>query len=296
MKFENTLNYINWRIQDGILVYYDNITSHAADSIFYHYSNRKGTAFLLVPSYGFDFNISRPIKREDVIGLGKEHGLDITNIIFVNFDHLIFSNYVKILNAWLNELNPDEIWEWQVELYYNTPFDLKDRVKFMPQRYVPGYKKVDFKEIQFDFAFEGNITQRRYELISTVSSHYIPFKMVLGYSKDEILNEFSNCKTILNIHGFGGANREQLRISEFLCMDIPVVTERDPMPYYPGITLEYDYEDIVQNPWKLINEIREWNPGNVLQKYKDLTYFEGDFNNYRKMIMDYHESIKRRNA
>lgn len=291
MEFKQTYSITRWEIYNGVIILYDGIARYAYEMIKEYYSGEEweGTAFLLTPAYGFDFSISRPITRESLKGICDPYGMEIRRVVFWNFDHLQYPGYLETLNRYLEELSPDEIWEWQVEIYKENPYTLKDRVRFMPMRYVSVYgdNKIDRKDPKFDFAFLGNIMGRRSELLGSITSIYGPIKIMTGYDMEDLKDELSICKAVLNIHGISGNYREQLRISECLCRNLPVLTETDSYPYYPGLTGEYDYDLVmsdITNLYKALNNV----PTEISNKYKILTQTDSDYESYKNSILYYY--------
>lgn len=291
MEFKQTYSITRWEIYNGVIILYDGIARYAYEMIKEYYSGEEweDTAFLLTPAYGFDFSISRPITRESLKRICDPYGMEIRRVVFWNFDHLQYPGYLETLNRYLEDLSPDEIWEWQVEIYKENPYTLKDRVRFMPMRYVSVYgdNKIDRKDPKFDFAFLGNIMGRRSELLGSITSIYGPIKIMTGYDMEDLKDELSICKAVLNIHGISGNYREQLRISECLCRNLPVLTETDSYPYYPGLTGEYDYDLVmsdITNLYKSLDNV----PTEISDNYKILTQTDSDYESYKKSILNYY--------
>jgi len=292
MEFKQTYITTRWEIYNNIIVLYDGITRYACEMIKEYYSGPEwaGTAFLLTPCCGFDFNISRPITRDMVVEICDQYNLKIQKLVFWNFDHLHMPEYLDTLNKYLVSLSPDEIWEWQVEIFKEMPYILKDRVRFVPLRYVSVYgeQRIPPLNTKYDFLFIGNIsTWRRAWLLGKLTSTYTPVLIITGYDMEDLAPEISRCRTVLNIHGESGNYREQLRISECICRNIPVVTETDPYPYYPGLTGEYDYDSVatdITNLYKSIDNI----PTEISNRYKLLTQSDSNYESYKNSILYYY--------
>lgn len=292
MDFKQTYNTTIWEIYGNIIILYDGTTRYASEMIKEYYSGPEwaGTAFLLTPCYGFDFELSRPITRESVIELCNRYNLKIQRFIFWNFDHLHAPEYLKTLNKYLEELSPDEIWEWQVEIFKEMPYTLKNRVRFVPLRFVSKYgdQRNLISEPKFDFIFLGNIiTNRRSSLLGVITSFYNPIMILSGYDMEDLESEISRCRSVLNIHGESGNYREQLRISECICRNIPVVTEIDSYPYYPGLTGEYDYDLVMSDITNLYNTLDNA-PTEISDKYKILTQTDSAYESYKNSILYYY--------
>jgi len=292
MEFNQTYSATRWEIYGDIVIMYDGITRYACEMIKEYYSGPEwaGTAFLLTPCYGFDFDISRPITRESVIELCNRYNLKIQKFVFWNFDHLHMFGYLDALNKYLEILSPDEIWEWQIEIFKEMPYTLKDRVKFMPLRYVSAYgeRRISQSDTKYDFLFIGNInTLRRAQLLGKLTSTYTPILITTGYDMEDLEMEISRCRAVLNIHGESDNYREQLRISECICRNIPIVTETDAYPYYPELTGEYNYDLSIANAGELYAALDNA-PKNISDRYRIMTQPDFNYESYKKSILNYY--------
>lgn len=292
MDFKQTYSTTRWEIYGDIIILYDGITRYASEMIKEYYSGSEwaGTAFLLTPCYGFDFSISRPITRDSVIELCNRYNLKIQKFVFWNFDHLHMPGYLDTLNKYLKRLSPDEIWEWQIEIFKKMPYTLKDRVRFMPLRYVSAYggRQISQSNTKYDFLFIGNInTLRRAQLLGKLTSTYTPILITTGYDMEDLEMETSRCRAVLNIRGESGNYREQLRISECICRNIPIVTETDTYPYYPELTGEYNYDSAIANAGELYTALDNA-PKNISNRYRIMTQPDFNYESYKKSILNYY--------
>lgn len=292
MEFKHTYCITHWEIYKGSIILYDGTTRYAYEMIKEYYTGEEweGTAFLLTPAYGFDFGISNPITRESLAEICDPYNIKIRRIVFLNFDHLRYFDYKDTLNKYLEMLSPDEIWEWQAELFMEMPYTLRDRVRFMPMRYVSVYgrNKIVLSDPKFDFMFLGNLfSSRRTMLLGRITNSYNPIKIISGYDMEDLTGDASQCRAMLNIHSAPGYWREQLRISECICRNFPVVTEKDPLPYYPNLTGEYDYDSIIDNLQDLYSVLDKV-PVGISESYRMLTQSDSAYEAYKNSILHYY--------
>lgn len=75
-------------------------------------------------------------------------------------------------------------------------------------------------------------------------------------------------------------------------MGVPVMTERDSYPYYPNLTAEYEYKDIIEHPDEVISFMEESyeeyrRPRKDLsQEFKRLTHTNESYEKYRNNILN----------
>lgn len=266
---------------NGSVIYYDSISDPFKCVIeAYYLRNYNNTAFLCTPCYpyfSFNGNFIDPnvLQKYD-------------NVIFVNFDHLQFENYRNNLFNWLSQINVTKIWEWQIPIMNMYPEHLRSRVEFMPLRYIPSYEEHVIKtspDPRYLFAFCGTLSQRRINILQYFATNYVPFKVIQGIRYTQCSCEFDGCCCVLNIHGDEGNFQEQLRISEFLSLNIPVVSEVSEINYFGDLVKEFEYDDL-RNLEFLYNPIN-----NVALRYKQLTYKDEDFERYRQQLLRYHRVL-----
>ena len=266
---------------NGSVIYYDSISDPFKCVIeSYYLRNYNNTAFLCTPCYpyfSFNGNFIDPnvLQKYD-------------NVIFVNFDHLQFENYRNNLFNWLSQINVTKIWEWQIPIMNMYPEYLRNKVEFMPLRYIPSYEEYVIRnplEPRYLFAFCGTLSQRRINILQYFATNYVPFKVIQGIRYTQCTNEFESCACILNIHGDEGNFQEQLRISEFLSLNIPVVSEVSEINYFGDLVKEFEYDDLGKLEF-LYNPIN-----NVALRYKQLTYKDEDFERYRQQLLRYHRVL-----
>lgn len=274
-----------------VIVYHDDLGEYVFREIEQYYSGKEWeeTVFLTTPCYSFDFHISNPITRDSIKFDLEKLGINVRRIIFLNLDHLNWSYYLDRLNVYLEQLQPDEIWEWQAEIYKENPYTLKDRVKFMPLRYVQEYSKYKtwYKpNHKYAFSFVGSLgSERRSSIIN--SFNYTPHKILSGHNLHIMSNEIDGF--LLNIKGYLNNLREQLRISEALCLNIPVMTEKDTLPYYNGLVSEYNYDEVIKDSnsffWRMMNEYEDYKYRDMSEEYAELTQSDEAYSIYKENIL-----------
>lgn len=270
---------------NGCAIFYDALSSIYAKIIEEHYIKKySNTVFLCTPCYPFfTFNDNM---------IPKEMITNYSTRIFCNFDHFTYDSYASHLFEWCRNVDITNIWEWQVKIMDKYPDDLKRKVKFMPVRYVPFYenKQVIKKDIKYLFAFSGNINERRYRILNQFNIDYIPYKILNGIKYIDHIDEFEHTAFVLNLHGDDGNQQEQLRIHEFLCMNMPVVSEISDVNYFGDIICEKTVDDI-QNLYYDFCDGNIVFPENIAEKYKALTFSDKAFEQYREMILRYRRVI-----
>lgn len=276
---------------NNIGIIYDPLCVYAKLMIQEYYSGPEydDTVYLLTPSDVFDCDISRPLTR-DIIR--QWLGRDFKRIVFWNFDHLNWQHYIDRLNQYLEALQPDEIWEWQYENVIGGKYTLQDRVKFVPLRYVSAYEKFRIDKYQDQNCvchFIGNITPRRTELFNSFYCKFLNFKLLCGRPIYSCIDEISRSGFALNIHGGENNYREQLRISENICLGIPVMMENDDHPYYPGLVEQFDYNWALNNPRDFFKHMsRLYNLRRIqdnANEYKQMTQSEYAYEVYKSNII-----------
>lgn len=275
----------------SIWVYYDVLCEYAVSVIKEYYNSPEytNTIFMLSPCYEyFNFYISSPITRQIIY---DNIGRDPERIIFLNFDHLIKDHYVDALNKWLDEIGVDEIWEWQIENFIHNKYKQSNKVKFMPMRYSSTYAGMGVPAgymRKYDFTFIGSFGGRRQDILGRFT--YFPYQILSGYPIQCFKDELNNGGFLLNISGDEKEYtlREQLRISTCISMGIPVMTEKDMFPYYPGITDEFELhelDDVYSFTGRLRSEYYMYRNKDVSKLYKDLTQSDQTFEQYRNNIL-----------
>lgn len=272
-------------IDNHIRIMYDDISYPYTHIIMEHYSDERyrDTIFMLTPCYPyFSFN-GNLIPEEMMEGY--------TNRIFCNFDHFAYKEYKEMVFEWIRNTGITKVWEWQANMtarYYIYPEDIRQNVIFMPVRYCEWYEQFrtnrDAEKI-FDLGFIGNINPRRYNLLQNYFSSYSHIKTVLGYGLPNLANNFDDCKCILNIHGDDGNNQEQLRVFEAICLNIPVISEKSPINYFPGMVIEVPTAQISQVDvmGAIANGINQ--DFDRAGLYKRMTYSDEAFEEYRMLFI-----------
>lgn len=276
------------KCDNGNAIFYDSLSLVYADIILEHYINKyTNTVFLCTPCYPFfSFNGDTMVPKEMIDQYDRK--------IFCNFDHYVYESYKNCIFDWCRSVGITDIWEWQIPILQKYPDDLKKITSFMPVRYVTKYEPFAITPTDdptYLFVFSGNITERRYNLIQNMSSYYLPYKVVIGIRYIDNINEFNDCACVLNIHANDGIKtQEQLRIHEFLCLNVPVVSEISDVNYFGDLVTEIptdnipDLYDLVANKSIKIYQ-------NPAADYKALTYDNDAFEKYRIMLLQYNRII-----
>lgn len=271
---------------NGSAIYCDALSSVYADIIEEHYIKRyNNTVFMCTPCYpyfSFDENM---ITGERISKYARK--------VFCNFDQFIHEDYKMRLFDWCRQVGVTDIWEWQIPILQSYPDDLKRIVTFMPTRYVTKYESVAIQPVQdpkFLYIFAGNLMQRRYDLMQQHMCDYLPYKTVSGIRYIDNADEFKDCACALNIHSENNTMQESLRIHEFLCLNVPVVSEVSDVNYFGNLITEISENDI-PNLYDLITEEMITINQSPAAGYKALTYTDEAFYRHRMNLLQFRKVI-----
>lgn len=271
---------------NGSAIYFDTLSSVYADIIEEHYIKQySNTVFMCTPChpfFSFDGNM-----------ITKEMISKYTWKVFCNFDQFAYEDYKNRVFDWCRQVGITDIWEWQIPLLQVYPDDLKKIVSFMPTRYVTKYESVAIKPVEnpkFLYIFTGNLTERRYNIMRSHMNNYIPYKTINGIRYMNNVDEFKNCACVLNIHGGNSTMQESLRIHEFLCLNVPVVSEVSDVNYFGNLITEISENDIPNLYDLIVNDEIVINQSPAAN-YKALTYSDMAFERYKLNLLQFHKVI-----
>lgn len=297
-------NVVYYGVFNKTVIFHTAETAYAARVISKYYAGPEyeGTAFIAYTFLGILDN------KEDIIKTSKELGVDVKKIIYWNFEHtLVYHDYRnRLIDAW-EDIQPDEIWEWKADIFLKNPYDVDIPIKFMPLRYVES-EPLEFKDPKYEFLFVGSDSPRRNGLMGAFTWFRTPFKWVNGYAINNIKDELVSCKSVLDIRLHDFTSVACLRLSEMICMNMPVIAEKDALQYYPNLIMYYDYDEIISKyntvmtepgngdayNYKLLSDhilnvidSQYMNYRTVAERYKRLTEKNEDFETYKnKIIME----------
>lgn len=187
----------------------------------------------------------------------------------------ILRNY-KVTEVWSMEPNC-EIWDSDLG------------VKYMPVRYTSYLKNNSVKQpYKFDLGFVGlpvnaNHAPRRINLIDNLYFNTdidISLKILGGYTINELCDELSNCKFVLDTHrNYRHNMQNQVRIFEHICLGHTVLSEKSDYNLFPGLIYEFENVDQLND---LVHTIE---PQDFSEKYKEMTYSDEAYEAYRNAIL-----------
>lgn len=271
---------------NGSAIYYDALSSVYADIIEEHYIKRyNNTVFMCTPCYPF-FSFDGNMITKEMID-------KYTWKVFCNFDQFVHDDYKNHLFDWCRHVGITDIWEWQIPILNVYPDDLKKIVSFMPTRYITKYEPFAIQPVaepQFLYIFAGNLMERRYNLMRGHMYDYLPYKTISGIRYIDNVDEFKRCAFALNIHSENNTMQESLRIHEFLCLNVPVVSEVSDVNYFGNLITEITENDIPNLYDLVVNDSIKINQSPAAD-YKALTYSDVAFERYRLNLLQFHKVI-----
>ena len=210
-----------------------------------------------------------------IIYYNLEHGNDLSP-----HEKFLVSNFVKNNNV-------TEIWSMEPNC---ETFDTEIGVKFMPVRYTSLIKKPEYKtQPKFDVGFTGIVGSNEwcpkrndfFEKFITNPKYQFSIKMLYGFPISEMVDEFSNCKFVIDSHrNYWTTEQNQIRIFEHICLGHTVLSEKSKYNMFPDLIYEWNDIDELN---ELINTIE---PHDFSEKYKQLTYSDEDYKAYREKLLD----------
>lgn len=188
----------------------------------------------------------------------------------------------------------DEIWECNQSnmAFYND--DVKDKVVYMPLRYVdiPRVPKKD--SYKYDIGFIGTLTPSRQDMLFRISrcwtDDYCKIKTITGYPYSELYDDISECKYLIDLPRDIGLSKilNSSRILEAVCSGKQILTyllpDKDNQFTWltVGYTNIYDITDLVKkDPVDNADVFKDWTTNNkAYEEYRK--YLIGD--NYKQKL------------
>ena len=192
----------------------------------------------------------------------------------------------KKLNQYLKDNGVTEVWSTEPNC---EVFDIDLGVRFMPVRYTTYIKKQEISKPKFfDLAFVGILGSDKYAprrnkfFEQYIGNPFLDFsvKILNGHLLNELQDEFANCKFILDSHrNYKHNMQNQVRIFEHICMGHTVLSEKSDYNMFPGLI--YEWENIEE----LNDLVHTIQPEDFSEKYKELTYSNEAYENYRHALL-----------
>lgn len=208
--------------------------------------------------------------------------------IYYNFEHsLDFDlNEKPRVIEYINNYRITEIWSFEPNC---EMFDTDLGVKYMPVRYTSFISKPEYRtEPKFDLGFIGIVgsddscprRNKFFDKYIRSAEHGFSLKILNGYPLSELHDELANCRFILDSHrNYRHSMQNQVRIFESLCSSYTVLAEKSEYNIFPGLVYE----------WNNIDELNEFintvEPKDLSEKYKEMTYTDEAYEEYRHKII-----------
>ena len=272
--FQKNVNTIKCKY---ITIVYPELLNSIALMIQEHYDNANyDDTLFLVNTCNSYLDLQKPeYNQHRCIYYNLEHNNDFDNSQKDNALDQIY-NY-KITEIWSMEPNC-ELWDTDLG------------VKFMPVRYSTYIKNNVIKQAnKFDLGFIGlpvnyNFAPRRIKLLEQIYLNPdvdLSLKILAGYNINELCDEFSNCKFVLDTHrNYRHSMQNQVRIFEHLCLGHTVLSEKSTYNMFPGLI--YEFENVQQ----LNDLVHTVEPQDFSEKYKEMTYTDEAYESYCDNILN----------
>lgn len=166
------------------------------------------------------------------------------------------------LKEWLT--NADEIWEYDINNLQFLKNEGFENVKHMPLKYCHSLKRVNNEKIKdIDVLFYGEINKRRRTIIDRISQKYKVEIVPYGTFNDALYDYVDRSRIVLNLHYYGGAIQEQVRIFDLIINNKCVVSEPSKTNYFGDLIVECETFDMIDtidhliktDGWKKYNDV-----------------------------------------
>ena len=257
---------------NAVSVVYNRMYEVVARMIIQHYDTAEFDGCLFVVKTLLDGD-------NNIIDFRKDY--PAKKYIYYQIDHLgIHPEYISYEH--MNQF--DEIWDFGVENLKYYPDDMKQKVSFMPMRYVEIPKIEPRETYKYDIGFVGTLTPLRQETICKLTKYWTnqccSVKIMQGVPYSELYDDLAECKHIIDIQRDYTALwvQNQVRIMEALCSGKSVICDltNNQFNYFSWIVYgyhnEYEILDLVKNDAKDNSLIyKDWTDSN--QQYELMRQF-----------------------
>lgn len=191
----------------------------------------------------------------------------------------IFPEYVA--NEHMSQF--DEIWDSSKFNMNYYPEDVKDKVWYMPLRYVNIPKIQPKEEYKYDIGFIGTLTPFRQDMLSRITKYwtddYCRVKTISGVPYSQLYDEIADCKYLIDLPRSAsyGSILNNVRIFETLCSGKQIIAETFGDVENPFTWLIKGYTGI----YTIYNIVKE-DPADNSEVFKQWTDTDEKYENYRK--------------
>ena len=234
------------------------------------------------------FVINTFFLADETLDMFNKHSITQHRRIYYNFEHTNdFVAHPSILENMYNTFGINELWSMEP----NTALSANGLdVKCMPVRYTTLIHKSSLTlDKKFDLGFVGIIGSNDYSPRRNNFFHeYIvnknidfSIKIMNGYQIIDLADDLADCKFILDSHrNYRNNMQNQVRLFEHICMGHMVLSEKSDYNMFPGLVYEWN------NIEELSEMIRNIKPQDFSGKYKELTYTDEAYEQYRKVFIN----------
>lgn len=203
-------------------------------------------------------------------------------LILLETEHVPFWVMPYLNEEWLQDI--DEIWVMWLECFEFFKIHCQscwDKLRWVPMRYTSQVEYIgNSGNYEHNLGFFGQAYAGRKQYLNIVESIDRTFYHINGLRPDEIKPMVYNTKFILDVQFYPEVetltSQNVIRIFENICMGKHMLVNPSTFNYFDGMVTVMDdpIEDIRGLEWKAAMNFRE--------KYKELTYTDEDFEQYKQ--------------
>lgn len=177
---------------NGIFVIYTKMYETVAKMVLQHYDTKQFDKTVFVINVLVDENSNDIDFRQYCPNADRYIYYQLNNV-------KLHPEYISIEHM----IQFDEIWDMSLFNMSCYDVDLKDKVEFMPLRYVDIQKIAPKNEYKYDVCFLDTISYNAYSILYRSTKwwddEYCTLKLINGYPYMDCLDEISDCKYVLYI-------------------------------------------------------------------------------------------------
>lgn len=257
---------------NGIFVFYTKMYETVAKMVLQHYDTEQFNRSVFVINVLTDENSNDINFREYCPNAERYIYYQTKNLSF-------YPEYV--IPEHMNQF--DEIWDSSKFNMNYYPEDAKDKVWYMPLRYVNIPKIQPKEEYKYDIGFIGTLTPFRQDMLSRITKYwtddYCRVKTISGVPYSQLYDEIADCKYLIDLPRSAsyGSILNNVRIFETLCSGKQIITETFGDVENPFTWLIKGYTDI----YTIYNIVKE-DPADNSEIFKQWTDTDEKYEIYRK--------------
>ncbi len=182
-------------------------------------------------AHHFSFNELNPLCTNIVIGA---HLLDEKSLHDLPAETIIYnSEQIDEKSTWINSdylgvLRRCRVWDYSDANIEKLRSLSVSRIQHVPVGYVPQLTRIPrLAQQDIDVLFYGAINERRKNILEALISRGLRIEFLSGVYREERDHYIARAKLVINLHYYGAAVFETVRVSYLLANEVAVVTELD---------------------------------------------------------------------